>query len=212
MSRSGIVLIISAVSFVALSAILIITKTIDVGLFDSRFAEENLGELMSDIRGKGGVGVTFSGADMPNWALGPGHQLDRFSISNSNVVFARLKSSQRLDVASVDWGTSSASFTLSAEFAQRSNGKVIEVGIIARTAQANGAPALAVAYATQQAGNSGWRSLELDPDFRLMKIKYQVPEVPGGYSNLPVIAFHSDPSGSGRAVEILGAYAKLYED
>lgn len=212
MSRSGIVLIISAILFVSLSAILILTKTIDVGLFNSRFAEEDLGGLMSDVTGKGGVGVTFSGADMKNWNLGPGHQLDRFSISNSNVVFARLKSSQRLDISSVDWRTSSASFTLTSEFAQRSNGKVIEVGVIARTAQSNGAPALAVAYATQQAGNSGWRSLELEPDFRLMKIKYQVPKVPGGYTNVPVIAFHSDPSGSGRAVEILGAYAKLYED
>jgi hypothetical protein len=124
----------------------------------------------------------------------------------------RLTSTTPLDASSVDWHSTAATFTLPLEFAQRTSGKKIEIGVIARSPGANAAPSLYAVYATQQAGNSGWKALALTGEFQLIKFSYDVPGIEGGYQNSPIIAFHSDPQGAGHAVEILGAFVRPSND
>lgn len=217
MTRTGSIFAGTLAFALAVVAALLLTGAIGPDLlglnpFASRFSEKELNKFMSEVAFTGGVGATFADKDLPNWRLGIGHRLERYSLTGAEAVMARLISSERLDAKSVDWYSTTASFTLPIEFAQQSSGKKIEVGIIARSAAANGSPTLSVAYATQQAGNSGWKAIPLTTQFELTKFTYDVPALAQGYTNKPVIAFHSDAEGSGRAVEILGAYARQVRD
>lgn len=166
-------------------------------------------KLMTQVSDNGGVAATFSDRDMASWQTGAGHKLERYSLGGGEAIMARLTSTLPLDPSSVDWRTSATSFVLPLEFAQRSNGKRIEVGIVARAPSTNASPRLAAAYATSQAGNSGWKGLALSGEFQLIKFFFDVPGVETGYQNQPLIAFHSDPEGQGRSIELLGAYARL---
>jgi hypothetical protein len=155
-----------------------------------------------------GIAATFSERDAKRWRLAGGHQLERFAVDDGEVVFARLTSSVALDVNSNNWEQQGLSLSLPAAFGNRTNGQVIEVGFAARAPGANSADAVSVIYATRQAGNSGWKSFRVGKDFQLFKFTFNVPNVQGGYTNEPIIAFTSDPGGTGRAVELIGVYVK----
>src|SRR5262249_7776650 len=120
-------------------------------------------------------------------------------------------SSSTLDKASVLWPSLGLSLTLPPEFANNVAGRKVEVGVIARSAQSNGSPEISVMYATRQAGNSGWQSIALQPNFEAYKFTYDVPNHEGGYTNGPMVVFHSDASGGGKAVEMIGAYIKIVQ-
>jgi hypothetical protein len=62
--------------------------------------------------------------------------------------------------------------------------------------------------ATQQAGNSGWQGFELGSDFKIFRFKYEVPSLPTGYSVPPIVVLHSDETGAGQAIELIGIYVK----
>lgn len=52
----------------------------------------------------------------------------------------------------------------------------------------------------------------MQADFQLLTFTYDVPTVEEGYTNSPIIVFHSDPAGTGHAIEIMGLYVKLAPD
>ena len=93
-------------------------------------------------------------------------------------------------------------------WAQKVNGKKIEIGIVARQPQQNAASDVSLLYATLQAGNSGWHTLRLGSDFAALKFTFDVPAVEAGYTSQPMIVIRSDVVGGDRAVEIVGIYVK----
>jgi hypothetical protein len=166
---------------------------------------------MTSIAQAGGYAATFSEQQLVKWQLAEGHKIERFSIGNENTVFARLTSGTALDQTSVDWAPLGLSTLLPLDFATQSAGKKIEVGVIARSAQSNGAAKMMIVYATQQAGNSGWQQVQLQSDFALFRFTFEVPIADGGYTNQPIVVIHSDASGSGKAVELIGTYVKVLQ-
>lgn len=169
-------------------------------------------ELVAQMTGvvvEGGIAVTFSKADAAKWEIGPGQKLEKLAITDDGAVIARLTSTGTIDLKSFNWPEMGLSATLPPEFAKKSNGRRLEIGFVARAPQANPAAEVSVIYATQQAGNSTWRQFKLSPTFELMKFTYDVPKQEEGYSKNPIVVFHSDATGFGRSVELLGVYVKI---
>jgi hypothetical protein len=171
--------------------------------------EAQLVTAMNEAAAGGGIAISFKGEDVGKWKLANGHRLERFSLDAAGPVFARLSSSMPLEWTSNQWPTQGLSVLLPRQFAEASNGRTVEIGVIARTAPVNGSPRITALYATQQAGNSQWQSIVLKPQFEMYKFTYTVPSLEGGYAAEPILVFHSDPSGAGHAVEMIGAYVKL---
>ncbi len=219
MTRSGYLVAGALVFALAAAGVLVWTNFLDLsgenGFFPRAAApsappsrEAQLVKRMTEAVAEGGIAVSFVESDVRKWKVADGDRLEKFTLDSSGPVFARLTSSAALDKASIQWPSLGLSVGLPLEFTKLSNGRKIEVGFVARSAATNGSPAVSVVYATQQAGNSGWKSVNLQPQFEAYKFEYAVPSVPGGYTNPPVIVFHSDPSGSGRAVELIGLYVR----
>lgn len=157
----------------------------------------------------GGYAVTFSSGDAAKWQIADGHKLERFSVDGEDVSFARLSSNTPLDAATWEWATQGLSATFPVDFNNQTNGQRVEIGVIARAPSANATGAISVVYATQQAGNSGWRELALGGEFALSTFTFDVPKVePGSYSKQPIVVINADPTGTGRSAEILGVYVK----
>jgi hypothetical protein len=171
---------------------------------------EQLVNFMNKSADGGGYAAGFSEQDVSKWQVAEGHQLERFAVGG-RVVFARLSSGSALDEASTSWTPQGLSTTLPMEFATFSNGKKIEIGLIARSAQTSGSSTLMAVYATQQAGNSGWQKIALKSDFSVHRFQFDVPPVEAGYSNPPILVIHSNGSADGSAVEIIGVYVKLVQ-
>jgi len=186
-------------------------------LFGTDFFQKNLfgpseTELLAEVQGAskvGGYAATFAEPSAAAWRLAEGHRLERFSLNDQGAVFARLSSSKPLDAKSFDWPSLGLTWKLTQEFNNQTNGLPIEIGIVARQAATNGSNTLFVMYATEQAGNSGWKPIQLSSSFELKTIRWTVPRIePGGYKNPPIVVLHSDATGSGKAIEILGVYVK----
>lgn len=161
--------------------------------------------LINDPALRKGFVATFAESPSRQWQITEGHMLEKFWLKQPDIVMARLRSNMpRRD----DMLLQGLSIELPIEFAQMVNGKEIEVGLLARSSQTNGALEVSLVYATKQAGNSGWQTLKLTPQFELHSFKFAVPEVAEGYTARPTIVVHADTQGQGRAVEILGIYAK----
>jgi hypothetical protein len=188
-------------------------------LFGTDFFRKNpfAGELspaeimtqINDVAASGGVALTFAEKDAKQWSLAQGNRLERFSLDDSGTVFARLTSNGPLDTNSVDWKAVGLVAHLPLELNQRADGKKIEIGVAVRSPLANGSDSVAVVFATQQAGNSGWKKFRPSARFGLMTFTYDVPQVSGGYTNSPVVVFHSDGGAGGRSIEILGLYVRI---
>jgi len=163
---------------------------------------------MNQIAASGGLVITFADSNIQGWLLPPGHKLERFAMDGGQAVFARLTSSAPLNDNTPTWAERGLSYALPIELAAKTNGARMEIGIVAKSPSSNGSDALSIVYATQQAGNSGWRQLPLTTQFQLLTFIYDVPSVAEGYSNPPMVVLHSDQTGAGRAVEIVGLYAK----
>jgi hypothetical protein len=171
--------------------------------------QPNWMHIMNDVAANGGMALTFDDSSIKRWGIAPQHKLERFSIDGSGAVLARLTSSVPLVGETVPWNEKGLSFPLPLGMAVKTNGKKIEVGIIARQSPSNGSNHLNIVYATQQAGNSGWQKFKLTGEFALYKMQYDVPAVADGYSTTPIVVVHADDTGSGRAVEIIGLYIKV---
>jgi hypothetical protein len=161
---------------------------------------------MSQAAAGGGYAATFSDQDASKWMIAGGHQLERFSLDGRNTVLARLSSSAPITSTTLLDGLY---VELPEQFAALSNGKKIEIGVVARTARANPAQSFSTIYLTRQAGNSGWQTFSLGPEFELKSFEFDVPYVPTGYEARPIVAVYGDPNGGGKGVELLGMYVKL---
>jgi hypothetical protein len=166
-------------------------------------------QIMNDVASSGGMALTFDDTSIRQWGIAPQHRLERFSLDGSGAVMARLTSSIPLVGDTVPWNEKGLSFQLPFGMATKTNGKKIEIGIIARQSKSNGSNHINVVYATQQAGNSGWQKFKLTGEFALQKLEYEVPLIAEGYAASPIVVMHADDTGSGRAVEILGLYIKI---
>lgn len=171
-------------------------------------SEDKLVSSMMEAAKDGGFAITFSQKDGGKWKVAGGHRLERFNSGASGPVFARLTSSVPLAWTSNEWPAQGLSVLLPREFAELANGRTIEIGIIARTTSTNGSPYMAAIYATQQAGNSQWKTIKLTPQFEMHKFTYDVPRIEEGYTAEPIVVLHSDMPGTGRAVEVIGLYVK----
>lgn len=170
--------------------------------------EQALMALVKEASGTGGFAATFAERDVDKWKVSDGHQLERFWLKQPDLVMARFSSKlpRRDDIL-----LQGLSVELPLEFAQRANGRRIEVGILARTPRTNGNGGVSLVYATQQMGNSGWKPLPLTTEFALHSFRFDVPAVAEGYTATPIVVAHADPSGNGRAVELLGLYVKIVQ-
>jgi hypothetical protein len=170
---------------------------------------EQLMAQISDASATGGQAVTFSDSNTKAWSLAEGHRLERFSLNGGDVAFARLTSLTRLDSQSFAWPTLGLSWLLTREFNNATRGREIEIGVIARRASVNSSDQLFVMYATQQAGNTGWKPIRLSNDFELHKVTFKVPQPDGGFQNPSILVLHADAAGKGRSVELLGAFVRF---
>jgi hypothetical protein len=155
--------------------------------------------------------ASFSRDGASAWHVASGHLLERFGLGGEGegLRIARLTGAATvLDRSSYEWPTLGLSVTLPIEFAHRTNGKNVEIGLAVRMPVTNGSPNLAVVYATQQAGNSGWREFELSRNFQLLRFAFNVPSVSEGYKNCPIVVVNPDFQGLSRAIELLGLYVK----
>lgn len=221
MQRSGLLVVIAMILVAAATGVLVWTNFFgqnkasdDAGQAPSTEVvpgtsrESQLVNEMVSAASVDGYSATFSESDIGKWKIADGHKIERFGSGSTGAVFARLTSSAALDKASVAWPTLGLSATLPVEFANLASGRRVEIGFVARSSQSNGSSELSALYASRQAGNSGWQSFQLKPDFELYKFHYDVNPVEGGYTNGPMIVFHSDATGSGKSVEFLGMYVK----
>jgi hypothetical protein len=171
--------------------------------------EESFTTQLKEVAAGNGFAVTFLDADLAKWQLAEGFKIERFSLGHNGPVFARLTSNTPLDEKSFHWPRLGLSALLPLQFGQDSNGQRIQVGVVARAANNDTTSAVSVAYATQQAGNTGWRKFNVKSEFQLFKFVWDVPVVETGYTASPILTLNSDPSGSGQSVEILGVYVKI---
>ncbi len=183
-----------------------------IDLLSMRPSERELVMRMSETAAlSGGYAIMFSGPDSEKWKVAPGHQLEKFSVESGDAAFARLTSSAPLDTKTWNWATQGLSTSLPIEFNNQTNGQKVEIGIVARATAMKSTDAITVAYATQQAGNSGWKKIPVGRDFELFKFVFAVPQIePGAYTHQPILVVHADATGGGRSAEILGAYVKKY--
>jgi hypothetical protein len=213
MSRSGGLAVAAGVLVLAAAGVLGGAKYYGIDLLSMRPSERELVVQMSEAAAlSGGYAMLFSGPDAEKWKVAPGHQLEKFSVESGDAAFARLTSSAPLDTKTWEWSTQGLSIMLPVEFNNQTNGKKVEIGIVARATAVKSTDSISVAYATQQAGNSGWKKIPVSRDFELFKFVFAVPALePGSYTHQPILVVHADASGSGRSAEILGVYVKNYQ-
>lgn len=182
-------------------------RIVDLPFFP-KSPEAKLIDQMEQIA-EGGIAVTFGERDIKAWKIANGHRLERFSVSGDDAVFARLTSTTPLDPTTFEWPSQGLSASLPTEFNNRSNGKPIEIGVVARATGSRPNATLSLVYATRQKGNSGWLQVPLGDQFQLKTFKYNVPKINSAYTNPPVVVLNSDPTGTGGSIEILGLYVKI---
>ena len=98
--------------------------------------------------------------------------------------------------------TSGFSFPLPAEFEQGASGQTVTIEIASRIA---GGGTFAVAYSTNEVGNSGWQDMTATSEYTIQSVQYNVPALRNGSGDFLGIA--PDPLATGQAVEI--AWIKL---
>lgn len=214
MSRTGYLVVGALIFALAAAGVLVWTNYLELPgtpppttqqTVKSRPVGQDWMQHMSQVAASGGFVATFSAADAEKWMVSDGHRLERFSLNGSDTILARLSSANalvppaRLDGLYIE---------LPRDFAATFNGRKIEIGIVARSAKSNPAASFAVVYFTRKMGNTGWLTFKLASEFELKALEYDVPAVPEGYPDGPVVAIYADPSGGDRGVELLGLYVK----
>lgn len=119
------------------------------------------------------------------------------ALSDGSAYEARSKQTVRGEVGDGDGVLVRMDPTASRKF----SGRNVEVEIVARASPRRGSPKLRVMYS--RAGSpttSGWRELDLSPDFEAHTFTYQVPVQPP--QPFDMIAFWADPTGQDLGVDI----------
>lgn len=181
----------------------------DVLRLTGQISEEQLVTDLKTAAAGGGYAVTFSQADASKWQVAEGHQLEKFSVDNGATAIARLTSSVPLNAETWEWPTQGLSTLFPVSFNNRTNSGKLQIGVIARSPATNGSKAISVVYATQEAGNSGWKDIPIGSNFDLTTFVFDVPHRdPGTYTKQPILVINADRSGRGASAEILGIYVK----
>jgi hypothetical protein len=181
----------------------------DILKLAGQVSEEQLVTDLKSAAAGGGYAVTFSQPDATKWQVGEGHQLERFTVDNGTTAFARLTSSVPLDAKSWVWSAQGLSTLFPVAFNNKTNSGKLQIGVIARAPATNSSKAISVVYATQEAGNSGWKDIPLGPNFELSTFVFEVPSRnPGSYTKQPILVINADRTGGGASAEILGVYVK----
>jgi hypothetical protein len=208
--RTSNLVIAALILALAAAGILIWTNQVDLGQFTQSSppppsSNNNVEwtKRMAQLATPEGIAASFD--NVTSWSITDGHRLERFSYGGPNQTFARLSSGEPLDPNN---RLSGLQLKLPLAWAQKANGKKIEIGIVARQPQSNSASDVSVLYATLQAGNSGWHTFKLSPTFAVSKFEFDVPLVEGGYQSEPTVVIRSDSLGGERAVELIGIYLK----
>lgn len=206
MGRVGLVAGAVALSLVAAGAFF----WSDIARLVGFVSEEQLvADLTNAVAGGGGYAVTFAPADSAKWQVGEGHRLEKFSVEGGTTSFARLTSSVALNTKTWEWATQGLSTLFPVGYNNITNGGKLEVAVIARAPSTNASKAISVVYATQQAGNSGWKDFPIGPHFAMSKFVFNVPKRDAGtYTKQPILVINADRSGGGGSAEILGVYVK----
>ena len=171
--------------------------------------EQLVADLTKAVTGGGGYAVTFAAGDASKWQIGDGHRLEKFSVEGGTTSFARVTSSVPMNAKTWEWSTQGISTLFPVAFNNTTNGGKLEIAVIARAPSTNGSRAISVVYATQEAGNSGWRDIPIGSHFAVTTFTFDVPERdPGTYTKQPILVINADKTGRGGSAEILGVYVK----
>jgi hypothetical protein len=207
MSRNWYIAV-AALLVLAAGALLVGTNYFNIGIFGPDTPESRLSARMEQISSEGGFAATFSDQDSRRWQIADGHRFERLALDSSKVAVGRLTSSVPVDVTPSSWESQGLSIEIPVSLAQSSNGKRLEIGIIARSSASNPSTVLTAVFATRQSGNSGWRNFKLSADMKVHTILFDMPFVEAGYTAKPIVVLHSDAQGKGRSVELLGVYVR----
>lgn len=99
---------------------------------------------------------------------------------------------------------------LPAAFERAASGRQVRVTVVARRAAEAPSRSFAVAYSTNDVGNSGWRRFAATPEPDSYAFVYDVPPMVKGSGDF--IGIQPDADGSGGAVQISGIRAEVLED
>ncbi len=215
MPRAGYLILLALLLAAAAAGVLVWTKYLEIpGMTQpaaptvevpSPETEIDWTKQMSEWATNDGLVLSFTDKDTSAWSITDGHKLERFRVAGGTQVYARLSSSVPLNPED---RLSGLQVKLPVEWAQKVNGKRFEIGVVARQPQSNAATDFSFLYATMQEGNSGWRTYQLSPTFVASKFNFDVPPLPGGYQNAPLVVIRADSAGQDKAIELVGVYLK----
>jgi len=132
-----------------------------------------------------------------------GKNLEAWNTQNNNTI---AEHSQGLLITSavvdaLSGGTTQGVYTvLSTEYEKAFSGQHVIVTVVARQADENGTEKFAVAYSTNEVGNSGWRYFDAGNNFESYSFEYDVPVMNKGYSDF--VGIWPDVSGSGKGLVV----------
>jgi len=89
---------------------------------------------------------------------------------------------------------------LSKKYEEAFSGQLVIVTVVARKADENGTEKFAVAYSTNEVGNSGWQHFDATSNFESYSFEYNVPAINKGLSDY--VAIWPDVSGNGKALVV----------
>lgn len=212
--KTGTLVIGALIFALAAAAVLVWTNVIDFNATGIKLGqpttteqtkEADWAQTMTQLAAPDGMVFSFGNTDLAAWSVTDAHRIERFSFGGNSQTLARLSSTLPLDPEN---RLSGLQLKLPLAWAQKANGKKIEIGVVARQPQTNAAKDISLLYATLQAGNSGWHTLNLSSGFEVLKFTFDVPAVEAGYTAQPIIMVRSDSAGADKAVELVGIYIK----
>lgn len=135
---------------------------------------------------------TVSGKAADAWTAGPRNQISLHPLGIEI-------SSQTTDPAS-GGVTGGVHVRVPDDFERAASGSQIRVSVSARAAEVNGTDGFAVAYSTNEVGNSGWRTFEASDRLATYSFDYSVPPMKEGQGDF--VGVWADPQGAGRGLVI----------
>lgn len=98
---------------------------------------------------------------------------------------------------------------VSDEFEQAASGNRIRVSITAKRSEENAAETFAIAYSTNEVGNSGWQSFQAGEDFEIFVFKYDVRPMREGKGDF--VGVWADVTGSGKGLLVQSLTVEVIE-
>ncbi len=87
------------------------------------------------------------------------------------------------------------------------SGKKVKVTVNAAQAPENPAEEFAVAYSTNEVGNSNWKFFKVGSEFKDYSFEYKIPPMKKGQGDF--VGIHADRSGSGKGILIKGLKVEI---